>query len=44
MPDRHIYSVTELNDRIKQLLDANFPGIWLEGEISNFTHHSSGHM
>ncbi len=44
MLDRHIYSVTEINARIKQLLDTNFTGLWLEGEISNFTHHSSGHM
>lgn len=44
MPDRTIYSVTELNTRLKQLLEENYSSVWLEGEISNFKHHSSGHM
>ncbi|MCF7806003.1 MAG: exodeoxyribonuclease VII large subunit [Candidatus Marinimicrobia bacterium] len=44
MPDRIIYSVSEINQQIKQILEPNFAGIWLEGELSNFKHHSSGHM
>lgn len=44
MPDRVIYSVSEVNRQIKQLLESSFASLWLEGEISNFKHHSSGHM
>jgi len=44
MPDRVIYSISEINKQIKQLLESNFTSLWLEGEISNFKHHSSGHM
>ncbi|MFQ5772424.1 MAG: exodeoxyribonuclease VII large subunit, partial [bacterium] len=38
------YSVSELTRQIKFLLESSFPEIWVQGEISNFTHHSSGHM
>jgi exodeoxyribonuclease VII large subunit len=38
------YTVTELTKEIKFLLENSIPEIWLQGEISNFTHHSSGHM
>lgn len=39
-----VYTVTELTREIKILLETNIPIIWLEGEISNFKLHSSGHM
>jgi len=26
------------------ILEDSFPGVWVEGEISNFVLHSSGHM
>ncbi|MFN3477197.1 MAG: exodeoxyribonuclease VII large subunit [Candidatus Methylomirabilales bacterium] len=40
-----IYTVSELTAEIKAVLEDGFPGIWLEGEISNFRqHHNSGHM
>jgi exodeoxyribonuclease VII large subunit len=42
--DRYIYSITELTHEIKLLLETTIPVIWAEGEISNFKHHSSGHM
>lgn len=42
--DRKVLTVTQLNTQIKGVLDSNFSEIWLEGEISNFKHHSSGHM
>ncbi len=42
--DAQVYSVRQLNREAKQLLEGNFPGIWVSGEISRFTHHSSGHM
>lgn len=41
---RHLYTVSELTRKIKMLLEEAFPAIWIEGEISNFTHYPSGHM
>ena len=38
------YTVTELTREIKFLIESSLPDIWVQGEISNFTHHSSGHM
>jgi len=38
-----IYSITELTKEIKQILEGSFPRIWIEGEISNYVKHSSGH-
>ncbi|WP_440953281.1 exodeoxyribonuclease VII large subunit [Methanococcoides sp. FTZ1] len=39
------YTVTELNNFIRNILttDPNLNNIWLQGEISNLTKHSSGH-
>jgi len=42
MPDK-IYSIAELTRQIKQILEGSFPRIWVEGEISNYVRHSSGH-
>jgi len=41
---RKIYKVSEINRMVKNLLEGQFPDIWLEGEISNLTLHSSGHL
>jgi exodeoxyribonuclease VII large subunit len=38
-----IYTVTEITREIKGILEENFPTVWVEGEISNYTLHSSGH-
>ena len=40
-----IFTVTDLNERIKERLegDARLRDIWLQGEVSNYTHHRSGH-
>jgi exodeoxyribonuclease VII large subunit len=38
-----IYTVTEITKEIKSLLQVNFPVVWVEGEISNYLLHSSGH-
>ncbi|MBT8141771.1 MAG: exodeoxyribonuclease VII large subunit [Gammaproteobacteria bacterium] len=40
---RHIYSVSELNRTVRQILDIELPAVWLEGEISNLARPSSGH-
>lgn len=41
-----VYSVSEVNRHIKQVVEGDelLSGIWVRGEISNFTHHTSGHM
>ncbi|HON43587.1 MAG TPA: exodeoxyribonuclease VII large subunit [Bacillota bacterium] len=41
-----VYSVSQITDRVTRLLqaDAVLADVWVSGEISNFTHHSSGHM
>jgi len=39
-----ILKVSELTQQIKRLLEENFPFVWVEGEISNFTLHSTGHF
>ncbi len=41
---RQIYTVTELTRRVKTILEETFLAVWVEGEISNFTHYPSGHM
>lgn len=43
---RKILSVIELNRYIKMKLESDgvLQNVWIQGEISNFTHHSSGHM
>ena len=41
---KHIYTVSELTKHIRLIVEDSFPGIWVEGEISNFIHHSSGHI
>ena len=42
--ERTIYSVSELNLTIRTLLESEFPLLWVEGEISNFSQPASGHM
>lgn len=42
--DRHIYTVSSLTHEIKTLLETSFPRLWVEGEISNYKAHSSGHI
>lgn len=39
-----VYSVSELTREIKGLLEDHLPPVWLQGELSNFIRHSSGHM
>lgn len=38
-----IYTVTEITREIKSILEENFSAVWVEGEISNYLLHSSGH-
>ena len=41
--EERVYTVTEITREIKGLLEGSFPAIWVEGEISNYLLHSSGH-
>jgi exodeoxyribonuclease VII large subunit len=40
---RKIYTVLEITSEIKHALE-KYGIIWIQGEISNFKHHTSGHM
>lgn len=42
--NKHIYTVSEITQAIKGLLEEAIGEIWLEGEISNFKAASSGHF
>ncbi|MCK4858803.1 MAG: exodeoxyribonuclease VII large subunit [candidate division Zixibacteria bacterium] len=37
------YTVAAITRMIKAELEDRFQSIWVEGEISNYHHHSSGH-
>lgn len=39
-----VLTVSELTRRVKDLLESNFPSVWIEGEISNLRTPSSGHV
>jgi exodeoxyribonuclease VII large subunit len=41
---REVYTVSRLNREARAVLEANFPLLWLEGEISNLTRPRSGHV
>lgn len=43
---RRIATVTQINNYIKAVIDKTpvLQNIWIKGEISNFKHHSSGHL
>nr|VFJ55206.1 MAG: Exodeoxyribonuclease VII large subunit [Candidatus Kentron sp. FW]VFJ64109.1 MAG: Exodeoxyribonuclease VII large subunit [Candidatus Kentron sp. FW] len=43
-PTRDIYTVSRLNQEVRYLIEANFPTIWVEGEISNLACPRSGHI
>lgn len=41
--ERPVLSVTALTDRIKRSLESNFRDLEVQGEVSNFKQHQSGH-
>jgi len=41
--EQKIYSVSELTRGISLLLEDSFKNVWVEGEVSNFILHTSGH-
>ncbi|MBI5554825.1 MAG: exodeoxyribonuclease VII large subunit [Elusimicrobia bacterium] len=42
--ERYVFKVSELNNLLKERLEAEFPDIWLAGEISNYRPNASGHL
>ncbi len=40
----HIFSVRELTQSIKEVLEGEFPFLWVKGQVSNISHPSSGHI
>ncbi|MFZ1641930.1 MAG: exodeoxyribonuclease VII large subunit, partial [Candidatus Contendobacter sp.] len=46
MPSTHrdIYTVSRLNQDVRALLEGEFPTLWVEGEVSNLSRPSSGHL
>ena len=42
--DAHVFSPSELNREVKSHLEAGFPALWLEGEVSNLSRPASGHL
>lgn len=38
-----VLKVSQVNQLIGQTLEQQFPSVWIQGEISNFIAHSSGH-
>ena len=44
MPERHVWKVSELTERIRELLEGAFPDAWIEGEVSNCREAQSGHV
>ena len=41
--NRDIYTVSRLNREVRTLLERGLASLWLEAEVSNFAHPSSGH-
>lgn len=44
--NKRVLSVSDINSHVKNLLEDDYilRSVFIKGEISNFTHHSSGHM
>jgi len=42
--DKRIYTVSQITQDIKIILENTFGEVWVEGEVSNFKAHSSGHF
>ena len=41
--ERRPLTVSELTAAVRNALESRFSSVWVEGEISNFKAHSSGH-
>jgi exodeoxyribonuclease VII large subunit len=43
-PTKKIFSISELTQEIKNLLERGYPDVWVTGEVSNFRAAGSGHL
>jgi exodeoxyribonuclease VII large subunit len=41
--ERKVLTVSELTERLRRMVEEQFPAVWVEGEISNFRLYGSGH-
>jgi exodeoxyribonuclease VII large subunit len=42
--EKNVITITEFTRQIKFSLESSFPRVWVEGELSNFKQHTSGHL
>ena len=42
--DPHVFTVSELNRTVRDVLEGAFGAVWIEGELSNLARPASGHM
>jgi len=42
--EKTVLSVSDITRQIKMSLETKFPRVWVQGEISNFKQHTSGHL
>src|SRR6056297_1560182 len=40
----HIFTVEELTQSVKDVLEAQFPFVWVKGQVSNLARPASGHV
>ena len=40
----HIVSVTDLTQALKDVLEAEFPFVWVRGQVTNLARPASGHL
>src|SRR5712691_8736350 len=43
MAERAVFTVSQLTERLRAVVEEQFPAVWVEGEISNFRVFGSGH-
>jgi exodeoxyribonuclease VII large subunit len=41
---KNVLTVSDITRQIKLSLETKFPRVWIQGEISNFKQHTSGHL
>jgi exodeoxyribonuclease VII large subunit len=44
LPEDTVFTVTQITDLIKEIIEGSFPAIIIEGEISNYRPAGSGHL
>ncbi len=42
--EKNVLTVSDITRQIKFSLETKFPRVWVQGEISNFKQHTSGHL